>query len=178
MSADVVGEAVTKIGPKDSLPYRQSRFVKEAIFFIDPEFAEKATGFKIRFVWYQGSGSSINVNGRVFMSDGSEAWIASYQDIDGRVVAIDSPGAYLHMVEATPIYEEPESPEPEPELDTEALWKSVEDCQMAVDGALREVYRAYVAANTAKERAQEAINYCDEASTHLAEIRAELEKVK
>jgi len=116
--------------------------------------------------------------------------------LSARQFKITSTGAHIHMLYASPIEEQPEPPEPEPGLDVDALWTAIQGCQKDVDEALRGAYQAHLAVGNAcqhvtaaakaledavaemdqaQKQAQEAMNRCDEASNHLAEMQAVLE---
>jgi len=198
VSGDATAKRVENVGPSDAPESRQCRLVTSAEFAIDDGVTPPPYELSIR--WLNEAGAALRVEHGAYaqeiISDGTGAWQTARMKLSARQFKVTSAGAHIHMLYASPIEEQPEPPEPGPELDTEALWQSIQDCQADIDEARREAYQAREAvraadaeiANAARalqaavdkhdeadKRCLEAMNRCDLATGHLADMRATLE---
>jgi len=200
-SSDSTAKRVENVGPSDAPESRQCRLVTSAEFAIDDGVTPPPYELSIR--WLNEAGAALRVEHGAYaqeiISDGSGVWQTAHMKLTARQFKVTSSGAHIHMLYASPIEEQPEPPgppEPGPELDTDALWTAVQGCQEDVDEALRAAYQAHLAVgnacqhitaaikaledavaemDNAQARAQTAIDRCDAASEHLAEMRETLE---
>lgn len=201
-SPDSGAKRVEDVGPEDAPESRQCRLVTDATFHVDLA-AEPPYELSVRWLQEQDKTLWVDDGNSLWMveSDGSGTWKTTPVTIKSRTFTLRG-GVHVHMVYAAPIEVEPQPPDPPeppgPTLDSTVLWAGINGAQAAIDDARREVYRADVTIGWASESIAEAaralqaavahheeaskaavaaMETLDLATAHLADMRAELERV-
>lgn len=201
-SPDSDAKRVEDYGPSDAFESRQSRLVERADFSIDDAFAEPPYEVSIRWLENRDGQTMTVDDGLARYTVGGiaqDAWTTVPFTVKSRTFTVTSDaGVYIHMLYAKPTSDVDPDVDPDPELDVAACWAAVDGAQEDIDNARRECYLADCAVGEASasiaeaaralqaavsqheevsKQAVAAMETLDLATGHLADLRAELEKV-